>query len=111
MERQGDRVYFLGRGDSVISVGGVKPTPEEVEAVLLKVPGVVEGRVFGVKNPITGYLVGAEIVPEAGAGVEQLREALLGAARAQLEPYKVPRVLRFVESIWVSEAGKKDRSA
>lgn len=111
VERQANRVYFLGRNDSVISVGGAKLTPEEVEAVLLKVPGVVEGRVFGVKNPITGYLVGAEIVPEAGANIEELREVLLAAARAQLEPYKVPRVLRFVESIRVSEAGKKDRSA
>jgi acyl-coenzyme A synthetase/AMP-(fatty) acid ligase len=95
----------------VISVGGAKLTPEEVEVGLLKVPGVMEGRVFGVKNPIAGYLVGAEIVPEAGADVEQLREALPVAARAQLGPYKVPRVLRFVESIRVSEAGKKDRSA
>jgi len=111
VEQRGDRVYFLGRGDSVISVGGAKLTPEEVEAVLLKVPGVAEGRVFGVKNPITGYLVGAEIVAQAGADVEHLRAELLTAARAQLEPYKVPRVIRFVSSIRVSEAGKKDRSA
>ena len=68
-------------------------------------------RVFGVKNPITGYLVGAEIVPEAGADIEELRAALLAAARAQLESYKVPRVLRFVASIRISEVGKKDRSA
>jgi acyl-CoA synthetase (AMP-forming)/AMP-acid ligase II len=111
VEERGNRVYFLGRSDSVISVGGAKLTPEEVEAVLLKVPGVAEGRVFGVKNPITGYLVGAEIVAEPGVEVAWLREKLLAAARAQLEPYKVPRVLRFVESIRVSEAGKKDRSA
>jgi acyl-CoA synthetase (AMP-forming)/AMP-acid ligase II len=111
VEQRGDRVYFLGRGDSVISVGGAKLTPEEVEAVLLQVPGVAEGRVFGVKNPITGYLVGAEIVADPGADVERLRADLIAAARTQLEPYKVPRVIRFVASIRVSEAGKKDRSA
>ncbi len=111
VECRGERVYFLGRADSVISVGGAKLTPEEVEAVLLKVPGVAEVRVFGVKNPITGYLVGAEIVPEAGADTGQLREALLAAARARLDSYKVPRVIRFIESIRLSEVGKKDRSA
>jgi len=111
VEQRQDRVYFLGRGDSVISVGGAKLTPEEVEAVLLKVPGAAEVRVFGVKNPITGYLVGAEIVAEAGRDVERLRADLVAAARARLEPYKVPRVIRFVASIRVSEAGKKDRSA
>lgn len=56
----------------------------------------------------------AKLTPEeveASADLDRLREALLAAARAQPEPYKVPRVLRFVESIRVSEAGKKDRSA
>ena len=109
--RRGERVYFLGRADNLISVGGAKLTPEEVEAVLLRVPGVAEGRVFGVRNPITGYLVGAEIVPAAGVDPEVLRVALMDAARAQLEPYKVPRMIRFTASIRVSEMGKKDRSA
>jgi acyl-CoA synthetase (AMP-forming)/AMP-acid ligase II len=110
VELTGDRVYFRGRQDSMISVGGAKLTPEEVEAVLLEVPGVHEVRVFGIRNPITGQIVGAEIVAEPGVSRDELRTAVVRQAAARLAPYKVPRSIRFVESMALSQAGKKART-
>ena len=93
---RGDRVVFLGREDSLINVGGSKVSPEEVESVLLEVPGVVEAKVIGVSNPITGFLVGAEIVLSAGCDEGSLRRAILAHAKASLQAFKVPRLIKFV---------------
>jgi acyl-CoA synthetase (AMP-forming)/AMP-acid ligase II len=110
VEQTGDRVYFRGRQDSMISVGGAKLTPEEVEAILLEVPGVNEARAFGVKNPITGQVVGVEILAEPGINRDELRAAVVRHAMARLPAYKVPRSIRFVDSMKLSQAGKKTRS-
>jgi acyl-coenzyme A synthetase/AMP-(fatty) acid ligase len=105
---EGDRAYFRGRVDTVISVGGAKVAPEEVEAVLLAVPGVLEARAFPVPNPVTGNLVGAELVC-GPVDQEAMRRAVLAHAGAVLASYKVPRVVRFVETLTVSASGKKSR--
>jgi acyl-CoA synthetase (AMP-forming)/AMP-acid ligase II len=106
---QGDRVYFLGRADTVISVGGAKVSREEVEAVLLAVPGVKDARVFPIASPVTGNLVAAELVCES-TDHDDMRRVVLARARAVLPAYKVPRVVRFVEALPVSRTGKKLRN-
>ncbi len=109
VEQVGDRVLFRGREDATLNVGGGKVRPEEVEALLLSLPEVVEARVYGVPNPITGTVVGADIVLRADLAESEARHSILTQARRNLEGYKVPRVLRFVDRIGVSAAGKKER--
>lgn len=104
---EGDRVYFLGREDTLINVGGSKVVPEEVERVLLSVAGVKHARVFGKANPLTGNIVAAEIVL-SGATPETVRP-MIQASLASLERYKQPRILTFVERIDQSETGKVSR--
>jgi acyl-coenzyme A synthetase/AMP-(fatty) acid ligase len=103
-----DRVHFLGRADTIISVGGAKVTPEEVEHVLLQVPDVLECRVFGIPNVITGSVVACEIVTEV-QDHENLRRVITAYLVGRFEPYKVPRIIRFVQSIATSQSGKKRR--
>jgi acyl-CoA synthetase (AMP-forming)/AMP-acid ligase II len=110
VEHLGDRVVFGGREDLLLNVGGAKVRPEEVEAALLALPEVADARVYGVPNPVTGMIVAAEIVPAGEGGEDFLRRSILAQMRARLDTHKVPRVLRFVESITVSTAGKKGRS-
>jgi acyl-coenzyme A synthetase/AMP-(fatty) acid ligase len=107
--RLGDRVLFLGRTDCVINVGGLKVSPEEVEAVLLEVEGVADAHVHGTKNAITGSLVTADVALETAQAPDRVREALIGHARDRLDPHKVPRVIRFVEAIELTRSGKKAR--
>jgi len=103
-----DRVHFLGRADTVISVGGAKVTPEEVEHMLLQVPGVLDSRVFGLPSVITGSVVATEIVTEV-SDHDGLRRAIIAHLRGRLEAHKIPRIVRFVPSIPVSQSGKKRR--
>jgi acyl-coenzyme A synthetase/AMP-(fatty) acid ligase len=114
IERRGERLYFMGRANGVINVGGLKVNPEEVEAVVNRCPGVRMSRVKGRSNPITGAIVTAEVVladPAAGQGdaARETRNAILEACRAALPLVKVPASVRFVETLPMSPAGKLDR--
>ena len=103
----GERVRIVGRQDSTINVGGSKVYPLAVETFLLSLPGVVEARVFGTPNPITGSLVAAEVVLEQGSQADEARARILAACRQQLAGYQVPRVFKIVDSIEVRASGKK----
>lgn len=109
VELVGDRVYFRGRQDLVINVGGGKVMPEEVESALLDVPGVLDLRAYPVANPITGFVVGLEVVTAPATNTDQLRQQILAVARQSLLPYKVPRLIRFVDALKCDLSGKKSR--
>ncbi len=116
IERRGERLYFMGRANGVINVGGLKVHPEEVEAVLNGCAGVRMSRVKGRANPITGAIVSADVVlaeplvplsDEARA----MREEILAQCRSSLAAYKVPASVKFVETLPMTPAGKLDRRA
>jgi acyl-coenzyme A synthetase/AMP-(fatty) acid ligase len=112
VELRGNRYYFAGRRDGIINVGGLKINPEEVEAVINRYPGVALSRVSGRKNPITGAIVVAEVVLDADATANDnagIREALLALCREKLPPFKVPAMVRFVERLELTPAGKLAR--
>lgn len=109
VELSGDRVVFVGREDSVINVGGAKVSPEEVESALLALPEIAEVRIFGKPNPVTGYLVSAEIVSAAGSDEADVRAAIQRLT-ADWPAAKRPRVLSFVANIETTATGKKGRT-
>jgi acyl-coenzyme A synthetase/AMP-(fatty) acid ligase len=109
VERRGERYYFAGRRDGVINVGGLKINPEEVEAVINRHPGVALSRVSGRRNPITGAIIVADVVLDAGAGDASMRDALVAFCRANLPAFKVPALIRFVEKLELTPAGKLAR--
>ena len=103
----GDRVQFLGREDFVINVGGSKVHPHVVEEFLLGCDGVIEARVFGCANPVTGFIIGAELVVAKTVDRDAFRTHLLRHCREHLPAHQAPRVLKFVDAIPVAESGKK----
>lgn len=107
----GDRVRFLGRDSELLNVGGAKVAPAEVEACISDVPGVAAVRVFGIPSSFAGTLVTAEIVPQPGEAEHELRILISRRCREHLAPYAVPRSLRFVPALAVSNSGKLDRSS
>jgi acyl-coenzyme A synthetase/AMP-(fatty) acid ligase len=116
IERRGDRLYFMGRANGVINVGGLKVHPEEVEAVINRCPGVRMSRVKGRANPITGAIVAADVVlaepvPPLSDQAREQREEILTRCRASLAAFKVPASVKFVETLPMNPAGKLDRRA
>jgi acyl-coenzyme A synthetase/AMP-(fatty) acid ligase len=116
LELRDGRYYFVGRRGGIINVGGLKVHPEEVEAVLNRLPQVRMSLVTARRSPITGAVVVAEIVPTAepgqadpGAASDALKNEILDACRRVLPPHKVPAAIRFVAALGVSPSGKLAR--
>lgn len=109
-EVRGDRVHFMGRRTEMINVAGSKVFPLAVERVIRNVSGVVDVRVFGKASSIAGEMVACEIVPVVGKNCDQLKEDVIRICRTQLASYQQPRLIKFVERIDLSSAGKTLRS-
>jgi acyl-CoA synthetase (AMP-forming)/AMP-acid ligase II len=105
-----DRVYFVGRKSDMINVAGSKVHPLEVERVIRGISGVSDVRVFGKASSIAGELVVCEIVPEPNQDAAKLKENVFQACWSQLATYQQPRLVRIVDRIEVSPAGKTLRS-
>jgi acyl-CoA synthetase (AMP-forming)/AMP-acid ligase II len=105
--RTGDKVEqgpdgslrILGREGESINVGGEKLMPLEVETILLEVPQVLDCRVYGAPNLLTGQTVVADIVAAAPFDPEALRAELRQCCRQRLPRYKVPTQINFVNSV------------
>ena len=105
-----DRVLFRGRLDDLINVGGAKVLPELVESALLKMSFIREARVYGIRNPLTGALVAADIVLEESKAEDEARREIVQHLSAAMESYKVPRIMNFVSTIPTNAVGKKTRT-
>jgi acyl-coenzyme A synthetase/AMP-(fatty) acid ligase len=108
LELRQDRYYFVGRGDGMINVGGMKVYPEEVEAVINGHPKVEMSLVHTKKNPITGALVVADVVLKSApkTGCSEVRIDILRHCREALPSHKVPATINFVPALAVADTGK-----
>jgi acyl-coenzyme A synthetase/AMP-(fatty) acid ligase len=103
-----DRYHFVGRGDGMINVGGMKVYPEEVEAVINGHPEVEMSLVHTKKNPITGALVVADVVLKSApeTSCSEVRIDILRHCREALPSHKVPATINFVPALAVADTGK-----
>jgi len=97
---------LLGRGSSVINTGGEKVHPEEVEAVIKTLPGVVDALVGSVPDERLGSTVGALVMARPGSDVDE--STVHQHVRALLAGYKAPRQVVFVDAIPRHANGKID---
>jgi acyl-CoA synthetase (AMP-forming)/AMP-acid ligase II len=104
-------LHFHGRADDLIKSSGANVSPSEVEAVLVKIPGVASANVSAVPDRDRGNVVGALIVPEPGAVLDP--DAIRAEAAKSLSSYKVPRVVVILEASKVPmlSSSKVDRRA
>jgi len=112
VELRGDRYYFVGRRGGIINIGGLKVHPEEIEAVINRHADVRMSRAKSRKSPITGAIVVADVVlAESGASrSKEIRDEILADCRNHLASHKVPAIIRLVEALDVTPAGKLARS-
>lgn len=105
--RDADGYFFIvDRLKRMVSVGGYKVWPAEVEALLYRHPAVQECCVIAVPDARSGEAVKAVVVirPGASLGADELR----GWARGVMAAYKVPRHVAFVDSLPRSGTSKID---
>lgn len=108
---EGERVFFLGRVSGAINVGGNKVNPEEIETCIREVAGVFDVRVFGKKSSMMGQIVAAEIIPEQGEVLKDLRLRIQHHCRSKLEAWQIPSLISLVSELKKNAAGKIERLA
>jgi len=109
MDRDG-YVTYRGRADDMLKVSGKWLSPRELEDCLLRHPSVAEVAVVGGRGPdglVKPHAFVRTRAPEAAG--EELAAELKMWAREQLEPYKYPRRVVFVDSFPRTHLGKIDR--
>jgi acyl-coenzyme A synthetase/AMP-(fatty) acid ligase len=99
--------WFVGRSDDVISSGGYRIGPFEVESALLEHPAVLESAVVGSPDADRGNLVKAFVVLRPGyTGDAALVRELQEHCKRVTAPYKYPREIEFIAELPKTRSGK-----
>ncbi len=112
--RQDDDGYlwFVGRNDDVITSGGYRIGPGEIEDCLLRHPAVALAAVVGVPDPIRTELVKAVIVLKEGyERSDELAAEIQTFVKTRLAAHEYPRVVAFVDELPMTATGKIIRRA
>jgi long-chain acyl-CoA synthetase len=102
-------VELIGRAKDIVSRGGNKIAPLEIDNLLAEHPDVAAALCAGVPDERLGEVIHAVIVPRAGAHLDAaaLRDWLL----LRTERYKIPDVFHFRDELPSGSSGKADRRA
>lgn len=99
---------FKSRKNELINVGGYKVNPGEVENVLLAMNGIKQAIVYGKANSVLGNILCADIQLEEGSHLSDIEIRM--ALHSQLQDFKIPRRIKFVEQMQLTRTGKLKRS-
>ena len=102
--------HYQARADDMIISSGYNIAGPEIENVLREHPKVQECAVVGLPDAARGHVVAAFVVlrDPADATPEMVSE-LQDFVKAEIAPYKYPRVVEFVTALPYTETGKLQR--
>jgi len=103
-------LWFVGRDDDVISSGGYRIGPGEVEDCLGTHPAVAMSAVVGVPDELRGQRVKAFVVVQGGhAPSHELTRELQQHVKTRLAAHEYPREIEYVPSLPLTATGKIKR--
>ncbi|KHM51675.1 hypothetical protein NZ47_09160 [Anaerovibrio lipolyticus] len=100
---------FLSRKSDLINVGGYKVNPLEVENLIQQVDGVEDCLVKGKKNSVLGSVLEVDVVVNSRYDAKTMKTNIMDRLKKELQPFKIPRIYHFVETIEKTRSGKKVR--
>jgi acetyl-CoA synthetase len=100
-------VFFKSRDDDVITSGGYRIGPGEIEECLMGHPAVAMVGVVGVPDPVRTEIVKAfvQLRPEI-VGTEGLKTELATYVKTRLAAHEYPREVEFVAELPLTTTGK-----
>jgi len=107
VDKEAGLFKFKSRKNELINVGGYKVNPGEVENVILAIDGVQNAFVYGKANSILGNVLCADVQLESGVELTELE--IKKTLSSQLQDFKIPRRIKFVEEIALTRTGKLKR--
>ncbi len=97
-------LFLCDRRNHMVISGGVNIYPAEIEAEILKIPGVADCAVFGIPDAEFGEALCAVVQAQPGAPVSE--GDVKGYLRDHLAKYKVPKVVEFRAELPREDSGK-----
>jgi malonyl-CoA/methylmalonyl-CoA synthetase len=99
---------IVGREKDLIISGGLNIYPKEIEERIDAIDGVVESAVIGVPDPDFGEAVVAIVVAAPGRTLEE--SAIIGALKADIARFKVPKRVHVVADLPRNAMGKVQKN-
>ena len=103
-------VYMLGRKDDVINYGGIKISPEELEAIIVKNPIIKDCALIPVKDALTGQAPKLLIALEKADGSEYDSKEFKVFLQENLDANKQPKYIEIIDEIPRTFNGKIKRN-
>jgi long-chain acyl-CoA synthetase len=107
-QRRDGRVEIVGRLKDIVSRGGNKVAPAEIDAVLSAHPDVAAALCAGAPDARLGEAIHAIVVAKPGTSLTA--EALRAWAAERIERYKLPDAIHFRDALPLGSTGKVARS-
>ena len=100
---------FQSRKSEMINVGGYKVNPSEIESLINDIEGVSDVRVYGRKNSILGNIIATDIIKNNNISEDQLKRQITNKCKNLLQEFKIPRIIKIVDSFEMTRTGKIKR--
>jgi benzoate-CoA ligase family protein len=104
-------LYFAGRADDLLKVGGQWVAPLEVEECMLGHAAVAAVAVIGVEDEGLVKTKAFVVVRSGFTACDALASELQEHVRGKLTKYKYPRLVEFVDDLPKNDRGKVDKKA
>jgi acyl-CoA synthetase (AMP-forming)/AMP-acid ligase II len=98
--------YIVGRKKEFIKVRGIRVSPKEIEEVILRIKEVVDCKIVGYNDDLTGEGILAKITISETADIESVRSNIIQSCRNDLSEHKVPTKFEFREKLDMKTSGK-----
>ena len=106
----GDRLIILGRDSELITVGGEKVFPIEVENILKENDSIADASVYALDNRLLGQIVAADVAPKEYIDDEKnFIISIKNYCINRMDKHKVPIKINIVNKIKINERYKKVR--
>ena len=100
-------LYLTGRVDNIINIGGEKVIPEEIEKTVKVLSGIEEAIAIGMEHKIYGKVVKLFVKLTSNSKIK--KSEIITHCIKNLERYKVPATIEFVDEFPLTEYGKIKR--
>ncbi len=102
-------IFMQSRAKEIIKVRGIRISPKEIEAVIVKFPGVIDCTISAEHDDITGESIKATVFVNEAELPQFSEEAIRQYCAENLATFKIPQKVVFDTKLTFNTAGKKSK--
>ncbi|MDP4173532.1 MAG: AMP-binding protein [Bacteroidota bacterium] len=103
------RFKIISRESDTVNVGGYRVDIIEIEDSIKNIEGVKDVQIIPRKNSLTGNILEARIIKDTFLDEKQFKQMIFDRLFKLHQPWKVPRIISFVNNFEISRTLKKKK--